>query len=253
MKSLLTALMVLFVASPATAVDVAKSMNDLCQVEPTICSDVKSMRPVPTRAGHLRFVGQALLVDGVEWVFLDRFMANQDEPDVRAALVPTFVELLHDVPQLAMDLYVAEEDAAIRTRIVGQLVNAPKISAEPVLRLALRDASPSVRAEASSVAGYQSTLNLTTALTRALSDSDARVRTMAARSLGWRGDLGSFEALVSHLDDSSASVRLQVLSALKRLDRSRLMSVETAKRLRDDPDPKVARFARTCFDSNSQR
>jgi HEAT repeat protein len=139
-----------------------------------------------------------------------------------------------------------ESDPTLRQAVTWTLRHAGAEAGLAGLRVALQDPAANVRAEAARSLGWRSDgAELQVELRQALFDAEANVRAMAARSLGWRGvtlAAGEISGLVA---DADADVRLHALRALRRLDLPRARALPALGRLLADPDPRVARVARS--------
>lgn len=211
--------------------------------KPELYARFQTESPLATRAGIPRFRGEELGDPSLAPLMLERLLQGT-EPENELALIELLPRTGGDWAQAFVELGPKHQDPRVRGVMVASLRWAPTEPALTGMRAAMRDAEPSVRAEAARAAGWHvDGAALATELTRALRDGDAEVREMAARSLGYRRVKSAFDALIPLLSDPAAGVRLQSLHALERLDASRLSALRELESLRSDPDPKVARAA----------
>ncbi len=102
----------------------------------------------------------------------------------------------------------------VRQRAVFGLGEAQDAGAQPLLREAIRDADPRVRAAAAHGLRFSDAVNV---LIGALEDRDGDVRTCAAATLGELLNHVSVKALIGALKDVRPSVRMQAAAALGKM------------------------------------
>lgn len=212
-----------------------------CGVHQSLCVDIERLEPIPTRAGHLRFVGPSGDAEMVAWAFLHRLALGEDSAAVRSALVPNCAPLLKRSPRIARALYDMETEPSVRSRIVSTMGRVKGIESVALLETASSDASPEVRQVVAAVLGYHPSFEaLRSTAIRLAEDTAPSVRAFGIRAIGWRGDASDFERIVPFLADSSPLVRFQTVAALERMNDVRLLKLTSFQRLTEDSDPKVA-------------
>ena len=99
---------------------IANATPDLTYLEeqnPQEYARISSLEPIPTRAGHLRFVGSDLV--DAKWapLYLERYTNGTESTDVRNALLDLLYRTLGTLPEEAISSY-DEEPAQIRASII---------------------------------------------------------------------------------------------------------------------------------------
>lgn len=209
---------------------------------------LRTLEPVSTRAGHLRFTASEVATPEATEIFAARLAALTVPQGQRLALA----EVLHrsggDWSAASLVQLGIEEDPQVRVILVGTLGKAPTEAALKGLVRGLADSAPQVRRAACELAGVAALAggddSVQASLLAALTDDDAAVRGAAARAQGLLGQSTSFSAVMPGLGDDDAEVRLQSLRALERIDRARAAALpEVAALAADAEDARVRRVA----------
>lgn len=213
---------------------------------------VMTLQTRSTRAGFARMTGPLLRDPDAAPVLLHRLLTAGEPAEVRAAIVDALPRTGGDFSAAMAELIAIEPDARVRELMCGALQRAQAPFATAGLAIALRDASPAVRAEALRSLGARADdgADLADDLIAALADSDTAVQIEAARALGNLEIAAGADALVARLASPDAEVRRHSLRALSRVSPTRLRGLAQLEALRSDPDPKVARLAEQLATTN---
>ena len=240
MRGLLIALGTFF-SMTAVASSPAQEAVAFCDGHKALCVSVEGLKPIPTRAGHFRFVGPSGDAEMVAWAFLHRLTQGGDPVEVRSALVPNCAPLFTRSPRIARVLYDMEQEPSVRSRIVSTMGRVEGLESVALMEKASTDSSPEVRQVVAAVLGYHPSFEaLRSTAIRLAEDTAPSVRAFGIRAIGWRGDASDFERVVPFLTDSSPLVRFQTVAALERMNDVRLLQMVSFQRLAEDSDPKVA-------------
>lgn len=219
------------------------SSGDLAEKRPDLARAIGETAPQRGRDGQPRLAA-AWLDDPDAGPLLFARLLETDDRDLQVALAWA---LAHGqgIPMLALaDLATAAGEATVRSVVTAELWRHDDKIAVKALAKALGDADPRVRtAAATASARHPQGEQLAAALAGALADEAPEVRWVAARSLGAVGGAEDAVKLEPALDDAHPKVRRLALRALASLDRDRARALVAAKKLTEDPDPKVARAA----------
>ena len=212
--------------------------------DPAGYAAVSGLRPIRTRKGTPRFVGELLRDPAAADVLLGRLVEGEDDPMLRAALVEALPRTGGHYGTALVSLLSEESDADVRVVMVAALERADALSARAGLSAALHDADPSVRAEAARVTSMRADGDvLAAALEGVLDDEASQVRAAAAHSLGVLESTDARDALLGGLDDADPVVRLESLRGLERIDPAFTASLPQLSSLQSDDDARVARVA----------
>ncbi len=216
------------------------------QAHPDVVATLRALAPVPTRAGHPRFVGDVLDHSVATAVLLDRLLKTSDPPAVRMAIADILPQTSGAYATALVGLMAREGDALVRSAIVTALRRGASTPALAGLKAGLADADPRVREAAAAVVARRSDGHTLADLVIArLADTDATVQATAAQSLGAMAIAAAFTPLQRLLTATDAQVRLHALRALGRIDSSRTAKLPQLASLREDPDARVRRVAIT--------
>jgi hypothetical protein len=207
-------------------------------------AEILRMPPVPTRAGHPRFVGPLMGEDATPALLLYRLQRGSEATEVRSALVEALGSQIQTRPGLGLALMETEEAEEVRQRIVMMVRRAPYDVAAPVLHRAFTDESALAQEAAAVTAGNRKDgWRWKQALVAQLQNEEGRVRAASARALGWLEQKAIFNELAALLTDIDAEVRLQAVTAIHRLDPDRARLHPDLIALQNDSDPVVASLA----------
>lgn len=230
-----------FLSMTAVASSPVEEAVAFCGVHKALCEEIEGLQPVPTRAGHFRFVGPSGDAEMVAWAFLHRLTLAGDSTEVRSALVPNCAPLFTRSPRIARVLYDMEQEPSVRSRIVSTMGRVEGVESVALLEKASADTSLEVRQVVAAVLGYHPSFEaLRSTAIRLAQDTAPSVRAFGIRAIGWRGDASDFERVVPFLADPSPIVRFQTVAALERMNDVRLLKMASFQRLTEDSDPKVA-------------
>lgn len=223
---------------------VATELRDLQANDATLRSELATLMPARTRAGHLRFGTSKIHDPRATAVFLDRLASGNEPEDVRAALAEALPRTGGAYADALAGLLEAESSARVRSVLVATAARAPIAVADDVIRRGLADASIEVRLEAARTAGaHPDGARLGNALRAALATPDPGLRAEIARTLGVHRIGSARDQLVGLLADTSGDVRLQALRAIDRIAPGSLRDDAKLARLANDSDARVSRLA----------
>ncbi|MCG8418027.1 MAG: HEAT repeat domain-containing protein [Proteobacteria bacterium] len=224
---------------------VSLQVAELEDYAPEVLARFSSIKPLRTRAGHLRFSTDAIHDPRAAAVFLGRLERGNEPAAVRAALAQALPRTGGFFADALVDLLDAETDQRVRAVLVASARRAPVDLALPALARGLRDASPNVRAEAAyTVSALPAGARLAGTLISLLADSAEKPRVAAAEALGVLRVARARNALAALLGDASSDVRLATLRALGQIDPSWIKGRPMLGTLAADSDPRIARLAR---------
>jgi hypothetical protein len=206
---------------------------------------IMALQPQKTRAGWLRFTDPIIHDEAAAAILLERLVAGDDPPLVRAALAEAVGRTGGDYAAAVSELIPTEADARVREMLVGTLGRqAPGAEAHAGLTAGLQDDDAAVRgAAARTLAARSDGAVLAEGLLGLLADPEPAVRADAARSLGVLEVEAAKAPLVELLADADAEVRLQGLRALDRIDPAYATSLGELASLEQDGDARVQRLA----------
>jgi hypothetical protein len=170
------------------------------------------LRPRPTRAGHLRFVGSVLADPSWAPLYIDRYKNGEETHETRRALLDLIYRSIQELPQTIIEDFSQEPDF-IRSEIVD-LMDLDSIPFEQLER----DKSPLVRAALVRRIG-KDTERDTDIIIRALHDTDIQVLSDAARAAHKRQCVESIPRLGALALHHDGTVALRALYALSKLDK----------------------------------
>ncbi len=203
---------------------------------------IKTMEPVTTRAGSLRFAIEEQKDPQMLPLLIDRLIHENNPSEVRQALAASLTQTGADYSAAALDLLTQEDDPKVRLVMVERLrrVTAPQALAG--LEDALQDVDASVREQAAYTIGSRpdGTL-LADQLLKALDDNNGNVRLQATKTLGALKVEEAKPALTALLASPSGDQRLHALRALGRIDIEYARSLQALADLERDNDPRVVR------------
>lgn len=198
---------------------------------------LQTLSPMPTRAGHLRFVGSDLA--DAKWapLYLSRYMSGQESTEVRRALLDLLYRSLQQLPEEVVSSY-AEEPDSIRASIL-EMTEFGII--EP--NRAQKDHSPLVRATfirqvAKSPQAPKSFI------ISALQDRDPMVLADAARAAHQKRCMDAVPYLASLVVTDNHVVALRSLYALSKLDLPIARSMVRKHNLSESANKNLALFAK---------
>ncbi len=210
---------------------------------PELYNLVKTMPPVTTRAGSLRFAIEEHRDPQMLPILLDRLIHENNPSEVRQALAASLTQTGADYSAAAVELIAQESDPKVRVVMVE---NLRRIDAGPALaglKAALEDADATVRLQAAYTIGARPDgAQLSAELLAALDDHDGEVRLQATRTLGALAVEAAKPALTQLLGSPSGDQRLHALRALGRIDADYVRTLDLAA-FADDNDPRVVRAA----------
>ena len=195
-----------------------------------------TLRPLPTRAGHLRFVG-AKLADPI-WapLYIDRYINGEESNDTRRALLDLIVRSTHIVPNVIIDDFYQEPDF-----IRAEIVDLMTLGSIPFEELE-KDESPLVRAALLRRVGKDTEIS-TDIIVRALHDKDTRVLADAARAAHRRQSKESIPRLTELVLHQDGTVALRSLYALSKIDRTHAISLIQKHQLTQSEHINLSLFA----------
>jgi hypothetical protein len=153
-----------------------------------------TVRPLPTRAGHLRFVGAKLADPMWAPLYIERYIHGEEPDETRRALLDLIYRSTHILPEEIIERFSQEPD-----RIRAEIVDMMESNAISFERLE-RDESPLVRA----------------ALVRRVA-KDVQVLSDAARAAHRRQCEESIPRLAELILHQDGTVALRALYALSKL------------------------------------
>ena len=199
---------------------------------------ISSLAPIPTRAGHLRFVGSDLV--DAKWapLYLDRYTHGTEPTNIRNALLDLLYRTLGTLPEEALSSYDAEPEQ-IRASII-EMTDFGVIVPEKVQK----DPSALVRAAfvrqvaKSPQASKQFILY-------ALQDEDPKVLADAARAAHQKECMEAIPVLSALALTDDHVVALRALYALSKLDHASARALVKKHNLTASPHKNLALFANT--------
>jgi len=209
---------------------------------PELYNYVRTMDPVETRAGSLRFAVEERRDPRMLPLLIDRLTHENNSSEVRQALALALTQTGADYSAAAVDLIGQESDPSVRVVLVQSLRRQAAPQALAGLKAALVDPDPQVRLQAVYTAGSRPDgTTLATELLTALDDRDGRVRLEATRTLGALKVEAAKPVLVDLLGSPSPDQRLHALRALGRIDPVYIAELGKLADLANDDDPRVVR------------
>jgi hypothetical protein len=169
-----------------------------------------TVRPLPTRAGHLRFVGAKLADPMWAPLYIERYIHGEEPDETRRALLDLIYRSTHILPEEIIERFSQEPD-----RIRAEIVDMMESNAISFERLE-RDESPLVRAALVRRVAKDSEAP-TEIIVRALHDKDVQVLSDAARAAHRRQCEESIPRLAELILHQDGTVALRALYALSKL------------------------------------
>ena len=218
--------------------DVQQLAHEVRIVDPQVATRVDHMQPVKNRAGSLYFPGADLMSPTAQLLIQDRILARKDNPEVRAALSYA----LNQEHRFSWAV-IEQEEPLVRVAMLHGHKGLNAQDSTEVLKRALLDGDPAVRAEAVRLIGYRTEWRgLEQRLIAALQDDAPEVRRLTARSLGWLGIADGFTPLQLCLDDADPGVRAAAVRALGKIDAMSAKAMPKINQMRvQDQHPAVQR------------
>jgi HEAT repeat protein len=216
------------------------------RLAPELTEAVWSARPIRDRGDvRVRFMDDALKLDGAASVIVERILHGNESPLVRSGLAGALVSRAADWGDHLVGLLGEVDEPSVREAIAWGFRHTTPEVAEQGLRLCMADADAGVRAEAARTVGWRADgASLAADLIALLDDEAATPRAMAARALGWLAVAEAAPQLASLVDDVDAQVRLHALRSLDRVEPEAARRLPQLDALTRDADRKVARVAR---------
>lgn len=212
--------------------------------DPVFAQAVMTTPPLTTRNGVLRFTDPRLRTPDAAPLLIERLTAPNTPALQRAALVDALRLSGGDWSEAVAGQLLVETDPLVRQQLAGALEHAEADVAFAGLTRAVTDPHAAVRAAAlRAIGAREDGAVFTSQVLVALGDPDPEARAFAARAAGWLGLADAWTGLVPLLADLDAEVRLKAVAALERLDMALAAALPGLQRLRQDPDPRVARAA----------
>ncbi|MGB1016220.1 MAG: HEAT repeat domain-containing protein [Nannocystaceae bacterium] len=209
---------------------------------PELYNYVRTMEPVETRAGTLRFSVEEKRDPRMLPLLIDRLTHENNSSAVRQALALALTQTGADYSAAAVDLIGQESDPQVRVVLVQSLRRQAGPQALAGLRAALADTNPEVRLQAVFTAGSRPDgSTLAAELLTALDDRDGSVRLEATRTLGALKVEAAKPVLTNLLASPSPDQRLHALRALDRIDPVYTAKLGKLADLATDADPRVVR------------
>ena len=207
------------------------------QQHPQEYSRLMSLTPIPTRAGHLRFVGSELA--NAKWapLYLKRYTSGKESTAVRSALLDLIHRSLGALPEEVTSSY-SQEPEKIRASILD-MTEFGIVDPEQ----AQKDSSPLVRAAfirqvaKSPQASNQFVIN-------ALQDDDVMVLADAARAAHQKECTEGIPYLANLVIIQDNVVALRALYALSKLDLPYARTLVQQHNLMESPYKNLALFAK---------
>jgi HEAT repeats len=203
------------------------------------------LQPQMTRAGWVRFTDPAINNPEAAAILLERLIAGDDAPDVRAALAEAIGRTRGDYAVAVSELLASEADPRVREMLIGTLGRQTQSPAALVgLASGLQDGVVDVRAAAArTIATRSDGDELGDELIGLLADVEPLVRSDAARTLGVLQLARAKQPLVELLADANADVRLDALRAVHRIDPQYAVALPVLTQLEQDADARVQKLA----------
>ncbi|MAA78378.1 MAG: hypothetical protein CL916_03895 [Deltaproteobacteria bacterium] len=213
------------------------SIELLEQQYPQEFARLQTLAPLPTRAGHLRFIGSD--ITNVQWapLFLNRYMNATESTEVRRALLDLLYRSLGEIPDEIISSY-SEEPDTIRSGIL-EMTDFGTIDPN----LAQKDTSPLVRATFIRQVAKSSQASNSFIL-YALQDNDPMVLADAARAAYQKECSDAIPHLASLVTTDNHVVALRSLYALSKLDLSYARSLIQKHNLTESANKNLALFAK---------
>ena len=197
-----------------------------------------TLQPLPTRAGHLRFVGSDLAEPQWAPLYLSRYLHENERPQVRRALLDLIHRSLGHIPSEIIERF-GEEPESIRANILDMSSFGIIPSAE-----VQQDVSPLVRAAFIRQVSRDEEAS-TEFILRAFEDTDSTVLADAARAAHQRGCMEAIPHLARLLSQYDNTVALRALYALSKLDREYARAMVQKYGITESENQHLALFAQS--------
>jgi HEAT repeat protein len=212
--------------------------------QPELAQSIRAAEPRSSRSGAPLFIDPSWSTPEAAGAIIVRLAQGEDTPDERVALLDALSRTGSEWTPAVVGLLSHETHPAVRRMMVELMRDAPVDTARSIVKVALQDASPEVRAAALRVVGFhKSGQDFAALAVPGLRDADPAVRAEAARSIGYAGYTDGFSAIRDLLTDDDASVRFRALRSLEKLDMPQTRQLTELGKLAVDSDLKVAREA----------
>lgn len=199
---------------------------------------VSSLTPIPTRAGHLRFVGSDLVDPKWAPLYLDRYTNGTEPTNVRNALLDLLYRTLGTLPEEVLSSYDEEPDQ-IRASII-EMTDFGVIVPEKVQK------DPSALVRAAFVRQVAKSPEASKRfILHALQDEDPKVLADAARAAHQKECMEATPVLSSLALTDDHVVALRALYALSKLDHASARALVKKHNLTASPHKNLALFAKT--------
>ena len=222
-------------------ISIANANPELAHLEenyPQKYARLSTLAPLPTRAGHLRFVGSELV--DAKWtpLYLERYTNNIESTAVRNALLDLLYRSLGELPEEVISSY-EEEPEEIRASIIEMTTFG---TIEP--NQAQKDSSALVRAAFIRQVAKSSEAENDFIL-YALQDENSKVLADAARAAHQKKCMKAIPALSSLDITDDHVVALRALYALSKLDREYARALVQKHNLIASPHKNLSSFAKS--------
>ncbi len=210
-------------------------------IEADLAELVRTIQPLKSRNGELRFSDAQLDTPEAAKLLLERLSNGRESEAVRHAIVIALPRTQGSYASETLALLKTEKSSKLRAALVDSMRLAnDSANAIAGLGLGLADSSAEVRSRAAYNLGRRADgLALQGQLVEALRDSDAGVQSAAAKALGQLNSSEGWVEVEALLGSRNADVRLESLRALGRMDAERASQLGALAELSGDSDERV--------------